>query len=143
MLDDSKSVRFNTRLKGPQLSSDPLQRLLNVMSIYGLLLMLSDFVLIMGGATMCWFSPRLRRNWVLGYGSPRSMINDDTWQAGNRFAGMLLAAMTLFSMSMQVILWPSIQHSDVGQAVSLAFMFSLPFLVMLLTEKYLEKRFRV
>lgn len=112
------------------------------MSIYGLLLMISNFVLILGGATMCWFSPRLRRNWVLGYGSARSMISDDTWQAGNRFAGMSLAAMTLFSMSMQVILWPSIHSSDVGQTVSLAFTLSLPFLVMLLTEKYLAKRFR-
>jgi len=112
------------------------------MSIYGVLLMLSDFVLIMGGATMCWFSPRLRRSWVLGYGSSRSMINDDTWQVANRFAGMSLAAMTLFSMSMQVILWPSIESSDFGQTVSLAFTLFIPLLVMMLTEKYLAKRFR-
>jgi uncharacterized membrane protein len=129
-------------LKGPHFHSINYKRLLKLMSIYGLLLMLSDFVLIMGGATMCWFSPRLRRNWVLGYGSARSMINDDTWQAANRFAGMSLAAMTLFSMSMQVILWPSIESSDVGQTLLLAITLFIPLLVMVLTEKYLAKRFR-
>jgi uncharacterized membrane protein len=57
------------------------------MATYGYLLMSSDLVLILGGATMWWLSPRLRRNWVLGYGSVRSMINDDTWRAANRLPG--------------------------------------------------------
>jgi SdpI/YhfL family protein len=109
---------------------------------YGYLLMTSDLVLILCGATMCWFSPRLRRHWVLGYGSPRSMINDATWQAGNRFAGMALGALALLAMLVHVSLWQAIESSDLGQTVSAASTLSLPFLVMFLTEKYLARRFR-
>jgi len=65
------------------------------MPIYEYLLMASDAVLILGAVTMYWFSPRMRRNWVFGYGSPRSMINDAAWQSGNRFAGTALALLTL------------------------------------------------
>jgi uncharacterized membrane protein len=112
------------------------------MLIYGYLLMTSDAVLILSGATMCWFSPKLRRNWVLGYGSARSMINDTTWQAANRFAGMALAALALIAMALQVSLWQVIESNDLGQTVSAASTLSLPFLVMFLTEKYLARRFR-
>lgn len=112
------------------------------MLIYGYLLMTSDAVLILGGATMCWFSPKLRRNWVLGYGSARSMINDTTWQAANRFAGMALAALALLAMALQVSLWQVIESNDLGQTVSAASTLSLPFLVMFLTEQYLARRFR-
>lgn len=112
------------------------------MLIYGYLLMITDLVLILGGATMCWFSPRLRRNWVLGYGSARSMINDAAWQAANRFAGMALAALALAAMLVQVSLWRAIESSDLGQTASAASTLSLPFLVMFLTEKYLARRFR-
>lgn len=112
------------------------------MLIYGYLLMTSDAVLILGGATMCWFSPKLRRNWVLGYGSARSMINDTTWQAANRFAGMALAALALLAMALEVSLWQVIESNDLGQTVSAASTLSLPFLVMFLTEQYLARRFR-
>jgi hypothetical protein len=112
------------------------------MLIYGYLLMTSDIALILCGATMCWFSPRLRRHWVLGYGSARSMINDSTWQTANRFAGMALAALAVIAMLVQVSLWQVIQSSDLGQTVSAASTLSLPFLVMFLTEKYLARRFR-
>ena len=112
------------------------------MLIYGYLLMASDIALILCGATMCWFSPRLRRNWVLGYGSARSMINDTTWQTANRFAGMSLAALAAIAMLVQVSLWQLIESSDLGQTVSVASTLSLPFLVMFLTEKYLARRFR-
>lgn len=104
--------------------------------------MTSDAVLILGGATMCWFSPKLRRNWVLGYGSARSMINDTTWQAANRFAGMALAALALLAMALEVSLWQVIESNDLGQTVSAASTLSLPFLVMFLTEQYLARRFR-
>ena len=104
--------------------------------------MTSDVALILCGATMCWFSPRLSRHWVLGYGSARSMINDATWQAGNRFAGMALAALALIAMLLQVSLWRVIESSDLGQTVSAASTLSLPFLVMFLTEKYLARTFR-
>ena len=112
------------------------------MLIYGYLLMISNVALILCGATMCWFSPRLRRHWVLGYGSARSMINDTTWQTGNRFAGMALAALALIAMVVQVSLWRVIEASDLGQAVSAATTLSLPFLVMFLTERYLARTFR-
>ena len=112
------------------------------MLIYGYLLMTSDIALILCGATMCWFSPRLRRHWVLGYGSARSMINDTTWQTANRFAGMALAALALIAMLVQVSLWRVIEASDLAQAVSAASTLSLPLLVMFLTEKYLAQRFR-
>jgi len=112
------------------------------MAIYGYLLMSSDLVLILGGATMWWLSPRLRRNWVLGYGSVRSMINDDTWRAANRFAGLALSMLALAAMFLQVTLWPAIAESDIGQAASVALTLSLPFVVMLLTEKYLARTFR-
>ena len=113
------------------------------MLIYGYVLMISDVVLILGGATMCWLSPKLRRNWVLGYGSSRSMINDDCWQAANRFAGMALAALALIAMLAHVSLWRIIESSDLGQAISAASTMSLPFLVMFATEKYLARRFRI
>lgn len=112
------------------------------MPIYGYLLMASDALLILGGLTMYWFSPRIRRNWVLGYGTPRSMINDATWQCGNRFAGMALALLTLVAMFLHVSLWPIIGSNDVAQALALASIVSLPFFVMFLTERYLARVFR-
>jgi uncharacterized membrane protein len=112
------------------------------MPIYGYLLMASDAVLILGGVTMYWFSPRIRRNWVLGYGSPRSMINDATWQSGNRFAGTALALMTLVAMFVHVSLWRIIGSNDVAQALATASILSLPFFVMFLTERYLARVFR-
>ena len=112
------------------------------MPIYGYLLMASDAVLILGGATMYWFSPRIRRNWILGYGSPRSMINDATWQSANRFAGMALALVTLIAMFVQVSLWPIIASNDVAQALATGSILLLPFFVMYLTEHYLARVFR-
>ncbi len=112
------------------------------MLIYGYLLMTSDLVLILGGATMYWLSPRLRRNWVLGYGSARSMINDATWQAANRFAGATLAALALIAMSIQVSAWHVIAEDEWAQVVATAASLSLPFVVMYLTEKYLSSRFK-
>ena len=112
------------------------------MPIYGHLLMTSDAVLILGGAMMYWLCPRLRRNWVLGYGSSRSMINDDTWQTANRFAGMTLALLSLVSMSLHVTLWRAIEESELGPVVSAGAILALPFLVMYLTEKYLARVFK-
>jgi len=112
------------------------------MPIYGYLLMASDAVLILGGLTMYWFSPRLRRHWVLGYGSPRSMINDAAWQSANRFAGTALALLTLVAMVVQVSLWRSIGSNDVAQALATASILSLPFFVIFLTERYLARVFR-
>jgi uncharacterized membrane protein len=112
------------------------------MNIYELLLMASDVVLVLSGATMFWFSPRLRRHWILGYGSPRSMINDSTWQAANRFAGMTLSLLTLVVMFLHVSLWQLIEMNDVAQTLTAAFTLSLPLVVMYLTEKYLGRRFR-
>ena len=109
---------------------------------YGHLLMASDVVLILGGATMYWLSPRLRRNWVLGYGSRRSMINDAAWQAGNKFAGMALALLGLIAMLLHVSLKDAIESNDVAQIISLASTLLLPFLAMFLTEKHLARSFR-
>lgn len=112
------------------------------MLIYGYLLMTSDIVLILGGATMYWFSPRLRRHWALGYGSPRSMVNDATWQTANRFAGAALAVLTLAAMSIQVSVWSVIESNDLARTLSLALTLSLPFLAMYFTEVYLARVFR-
>ena len=112
------------------------------MLIYGYLLMVSDALLILGGATMYWFSPRLRRNWVLGYGSPRSMLNDTVWQAANRFAGTALALLAIFAMLLHVSLWPLIERDQLAQTASVGVILALPFLVMFLTEKYLAHVFR-
>jgi uncharacterized membrane protein len=109
---------------------------------YEHLLLTSDVVLILGGATMYWLCPRFRRNWVLGYGSPRSMINDSTWQAANRFAGMILALLTLIAMSLQVIFRQVIEDSETVLAFSAASILALPFVVMYLTEKHLARVFR-
>src|SRR5712691_12574027 len=98
------------------------------MLIYGYLLMTSDVVLILCGATMCWFSPRLRRNWVLGYGSARSMINDATWQAANRFAGMALAILAVIAMLLHVSLWRLIETDELAQTVSTGLILAVPFL---------------
>ncbi|HVG20852.1 MAG TPA: SdpI family protein [Blastocatellia bacterium] len=104
--------------------------------------MASDLLLILSGATMFWFSPRLRRNWVFGYGSPRSMVNDETWQTANRFAGLMLSLLALISMSFHVTLLHLIVNDDKVQAVAVAMLLSLPFVVMYLTEKYLARLFR-
>ncbi|HWN99229.1 MAG TPA: SdpI family protein [Blastocatellia bacterium] len=112
------------------------------MPIYGYLLMASDVALILAGATMYWFSPRMRRNWVLGYGSARSMINDATWQAANRFAGITLALLTLLGMLLQVSLWQMIEANDLVQTVAAGSTLSLPLFVMYLTERHLARRFR-
>ena len=112
------------------------------MIVYSYLLIASDLLLILCGATMFWFSPRLRRNWVLGYGSPRSMSNDETWQAANRFAGLMLSLLALIIMSFHVTLLPVIVSNDKVQALAVAAVLSLPFAVMYLTEKYLSRCFR-
>jgi hypothetical protein len=111
------------------------------MQIYGYLLMASDCALILCGATMYWFSPRLRRNWVLGYGSPRSMLNDRAWQLGNRFAGTVLALLSLIAMLIHVSLWQAIISNDVGQSLAAGSTLGLPLFVMYLTERYLARAF--
>lgn len=113
------------------------------MAVYGYLLMASDLLLILGGATMFWFSPRLRRSWIWGYGSARSMVNDATWQAANRFAGLMLAILALIAMTVHVTISTELGNHDVAQTVSVAVIFSLPFVVMYLTEKYLARVFRI
>lgn len=145
MLDASLRLGLNTAWKACPFHPRKISRALakQAMLIYAYLLMTSDTMLILCGATMCWISPRLKRHWVLGYGSPRSMLNDATWQAANRFAGMALAALALIAMLGHVSLWPMIETSDLGQTVTAASTLSLPFLVMFLTEKYLARRFRV
>jgi uncharacterized membrane protein len=110
------------------------------MASYEFLLMISDLLLILCGVTMYWFSPRLRRNWLLGYGSPRSMVNDATWQAANRFAGAVLAMLTLVSMALHVTLMPMV--SDAGRNVAVIATLLLPFVVMAFTETYLARVFK-
>ena len=112
------------------------------MLLYEYLLMASDMLLILCGATMFWFSPRLRRHWLLGYGSPRSMVSDAAWQAANRFAGLVLAMFALIAMSLHVTLWNMIAGNDKVQAAAVATVLALPFAVMYLTEKYLAREFR-
>jgi uncharacterized membrane protein len=112
------------------------------MHVYDYLLMASDLLLILCGATMYWFSPRLKRSWIFGYGSPRSMVNDNTWQAANRFAGLSLSLLALIFMSIHVTLWPVLHASDEARAVMLATLLSEPFVVMFLTEKYLSRVFK-
>ena len=104
--------------------------------------MTSDVVLILGGAMMYWLCPRLRRNWIFGYGSSRSMVNDSAWRSANRFAGMTLALLSLGSMSLHVSLQNVIAGSELGQALSAGAILALPFLVMYLTEKYLARVFK-
>jgi uncharacterized membrane protein len=112
------------------------------MLAYSYLLMASDMLLILCGATMFWFSPRLKRSWILGYGSPRSMVNDVTWQAANRFAGLVLSLLALIAMSLHVTMLPLITADDRAQALAVAVILSLPFAVMYLTEKYLARVFK-
>jgi uncharacterized membrane protein len=112
------------------------------MSIYEYLLMASDLLLILCGATMYWFSPRLRRNWLLGYGTPRSMANDAAWQTANRFAGIVMSLLALVAMSLHVTLLPLINTHDLAQTLAVALVLLLPFLVMALTESYLARVFR-
>jgi uncharacterized membrane protein len=105
------------------------------MSIYEYLLMASDLLLI-----LC--SPRLRRNWLLGYGTPRSMANDAAWQTANRFAGIVMALLALVAMALHAALLPLISTHDLAQALAVAAVLLLPFLVMGLTESYLARVFR-
>jgi len=70
------------------------------------------------------------------------MINDDSWQAANRFAGSALALLALAAMSWQVSAWHIITTSEFAQVATVAAVFSLPLVDMFLTEKYLARRFR-
>jgi hypothetical protein len=70
------------------------------------------------------------------------MINDSTWQAGNRFAGMALALLAVLAMLLHVSLWSLIEKDELAQTVSAGLILALPFLVMYLTEKYLAHLFR-
>ena len=104
--------------------------------------MASDLLLVLSGATMFWFSPRLRRNWIFGYGSPRSMVSDEAWQTANRFAGLTLSLLALITMSLHVTLLQLIVSDDKVQGLAVAIVLSLPFVVMFLTEKYLARIFK-
>ena len=70
------------------------------------------------------------------------VMHGDLGTLRNRFAGLTLAVLTLIAMLLQVSLWEAIESSDVGQAASAVSTFSLPLLVMFLTEKYLARTFR-
>ena len=109
------------------------------MRIYVDLLMVSDALLILCGAVMYWLCPRIRRNWLLGYGSARSMTSDATWRVGNRFAGQTLSLLALISLSVHAVIWRSILTNQVVQTASVMAVLSLPFLVMYLTEKHLSR----
>lgn len=106
------------------------------------LIIASDLLLISGGAIMYWLCPRFRRNWVVGYGSPRSMINDMTWQSANRFAGLTLALLSLIAMSLQVLVRELVEDNEIGIAISAGSLLALPFVVMYLTERHLARVFR-
>ena len=142
-----RAIGLNTwdaRRQGPFFPRERIKviRLKLIMLLYGYLLMASDLLLILCGATMFWFSPRLKRHWLLGYGSPRSMVNDATWQSANRFAGPVLSLLALIVMSLQVSIWPLVISDDKAQALSVAVLLALPFFVMYLTEKYLARVFK-
>jgi|SRR5215510_321451 len=109
------------------------------MRIYVDLLMVSDALLILCGALMYWLCPRMRRNWLLGYGSIRSMTSDTAWQAGNRFAGQALSLLTLILLSVHATIWKSILTDQAVQTVSVVSVLCLPFLVMYLTERHLSR----
>ena len=104
--------------------------------------MTSDVVLVLGGAMMYWLCPRLRRNWIFGYGSYRSMVDDIAWRSANRFAGMTLSILALVSMSMHVSLKQIIVGSELAQTLSAGAILAIPFLVMYLTEVYLARVFK-
>jgi hypothetical protein len=70
------------------------------------------------------------------------MINDDSWQAANRFAGSALALLALAAMSLQVSVWQIIAASELAQVATVASVFSLPIVDMMLTERYLAWRFK-
>jgi len=70
------------------------------------------------------------------------MINDQTWQAANRFAGLALSLLALIAMSFHVTLLPLIISDDKAQALAVAAPLALPFAVMRLTEKYLARVFK-
>lgn len=109
------------------------------MRIYVDLLMVSDAVLILCGAVMYWLCPRMRRNWLLGYGSTRSMSSDAMWRVGNRFAGQTLSLLALISLSVHAASLQFILSNQAFQTVSVLAVLCLPFLVMYLTEKYLSR----
>jgi|SRR5215468_5722559 len=103
------------------------------------LLMVSDALLILCGAVMYWLCPRIRRNWMLGYGSARSMISDAAWRAGNQFAGQTLSLLALISLFVHAASWRTILADQVVQTISVVSVLCLPFLVMYLTERHLSR----
>jgi uncharacterized membrane protein len=112
------------------------------MWIYVNLLIISDLLLILCGAVMYWLSPRCRRNWLLGYGSLRSMANDDAWQKANRFAGLLLSLTALLSMCLHAATRDLIVISQAAQTVFGVAAISVPLFVMYVTEQYLSRIFK-
>ena len=109
------------------------------MSIYVDLLMVSDALLILCGGVMYWWCPRIRRSWLLGYGSARSMTSDAAWQAANRFAGQILSLLALISLSIHVASVSSILTNQAVQTASVLMVLFLPFIVMYFTEKHLSR----
>jgi len=109
------------------------------MWIYVDLLMVSDALLIVCGGLMYWWCPRMRRSWLLGYGSARSMTSDAAWQAGNRFAGQTLSLLALMSLSIHSVSLSFILTNQAVQTVSVLMVLCLPFIVMYLTEKRLSR----
>jgi uncharacterized membrane protein len=106
------------------------------------LLIVGDVLLILCGAVMYWLSPRCRRNWLLGYGSVRSMINDAAWQRANRFAGQLLSLTALLSMCLHAANRDLILTNQAAQTVFALGAISTPLFVMFVTEKYLARTFK-
>jgi len=109
------------------------------MSIYVDLLMVSDALLILCGGVMYWWCPRIRRSWLLGYGSVRSMTSETAWRAGNRFAGQTLSLLALISLSIHVASLGSILTNQAAQTASVLMVLFLPFIVMYFTEKHLSR----
>jgi len=109
------------------------------MSIYVDLLMVSDALLILCGGVMYWWCPRIRRSWLLGYGSVRSMTSEAAWRAGNRFAGQTLSLLALISLSIHVASLGSILTNQAVQTASVLLVLFLPFIVMYFTEKHLSR----
>jgi hypothetical protein len=109
------------------------------MWIYVDLLMVSDALLILCGAVMYWWCPKMKRSWLLGYGSARSMTSDAAWRAGNRFAGQTLSVLALIFLSIHVVSLGSILTNQAVQTVSVLSVLCLPFAVMYLTERHLSR----
>jgi uncharacterized membrane protein len=82
--------------------------------------------------------PAKNINYLYGYRSKKSMINEDTWNEANSFSGNLMHKLGLLSVFLGVILCLVITNLMVISFITIAITIIISSLLIILTEKRLN-----